>query len=124
MSMFRELRATLTDADFAAHPFACLWQLGRLALGLVHPNTVAPWPALSHREQRILAIAGREGSISQSVLRPYFQDVTPETVRLALVSLCERGLLIKWGENRGATYTIARNETRMQPGRNTQRGVR
>lgn len=104
-----EILATLTDADFAVHPFECLWQLTRLALGLVHPNTVAPWPSppeLSPREKRIMHMAQRHGGrISQGVLQPCF-DVTPEAIRLSLAHLAQLGLLVKQGDKRGTTYIL------------------
>jgi hypothetical protein len=108
MSILRELWATLTDADFHAHPLACLWQLVRLALGLVHDNTVAPWPSppeLSPREKRILSIAHRKPCISQNVLQPYF-DVTPEAIRLSLSHLVRCGLLERRGTKRSTTYIL------------------
>lgn len=110
-ALWGEIAAIVTDPDIYTHPWEVLTALFRVITGDVCDDTVCTWPtglSRSERQQRelqILAIArNTAGTVNQEMLREFLPFLSQETVRLSLADLCQRGLLIKIGDKRGARY--------------------
>ncbi|NJL94459.1 MAG: DeoR family transcriptional regulator [Anaerolineae bacterium] len=58
------------------------------------------------RQARALAYVRERGSITNREFRQLCDDVSPETLRLDLVDLVEKGMLIKIGSKKGTYYII------------------
>jgi ATP-dependent DNA helicase RecG len=58
------------------------------------------------RQARALAYVRERGSITNREYRQLCSDVSPETLRLDLVDLVEKGMLLKIGSKKGTYYII------------------
>jgi ATP-dependent DNA helicase RecG len=58
------------------------------------------------RQARALAYVRERGSITNREYRQLCEDVSPETLRLDLVDLVEKGMLLKIGSKKGTYYII------------------
>lgn len=100
-----ELRAALADEDGRQDPAGMTLAWARIVAGLVDPgrDTAALPGSLLDRDAVALAIARRRGRVTARALAEACA-VTPETARLALVRLAERGKLAAEGVNKGRYY--------------------
>jgi ATP-dependent DNA helicase RecG len=61
---------------------------------------------MNERQARALTFIRENGSITNREYRTLCPDVTPETLRLDLVDLVERGVLLKIGSKKGTHYIL------------------
>ncbi len=69
---------------------------------------VAPkWEkSMNERQARALTYIREHGSITNSDYRRLCPDVSPETLRLDLVDLVDRGVLLRIGAKKGTYYIL------------------
>ncbi|HOT02448.1 MAG TPA: DeoR family transcriptional regulator, partial [Acidobacteriota bacterium] len=60
----------------------------------------------NHRQARALQYIRDHGSITNREYRTLSPDVSPETIRLDLADLVDRGLLLKIGSKKGTYYIL------------------
>ncbi|MCB0057891.1 MAG: hypothetical protein KDE45_12735, partial [Caldilineaceae bacterium] len=66
-----------------------------------------PWENnMNERQLKALEYVQRNGSISNGDYRQLCQHVGPETLRLDLVDMVNRGVLLKIGDKRGTRYIL------------------
>jgi ATP-dependent DNA helicase RecG len=63
-------------------------------------------PNVNGRQARALTYVRERGSITNREYRQLCTDVSPETLRLDLVDLVEKGMLLKIGSKKGTYYVI------------------
>ena len=61
---------------------------------------------MNERQARALTYVREHGSITNREYRKLCADVSPETLRLDLVDLVEKGLLLKIGSKKGTHYIL------------------
>jgi len=61
---------------------------------------------MNERQAKVLTYVQQKGRIRNREYQELCPDVTPETLRLDLVDLVERGILLKIGEKRGTYYIM------------------
>ena len=61
---------------------------------------------MNERQVKALAYVRENGSITNSGYRQLCPQVSPETLRLDLVDLIEKGLLLKIGSKKGTHYIL------------------
>ena len=61
---------------------------------------------MNERQARALTYVRESGSITNREYRQLCPDVSPETLRLDLVDLVEKGLLLKIGSKKGTHYIL------------------
>ncbi len=92
--------------EFKATPFSFTVIL-RNRRERVTPLSRRDWGVpLNPRQIRALEYVEREGRITNREYRQLCPDVSPETLRLDLADLVEKGLLIKVGDKRGTYYIL------------------
>ncbi len=70
------------------------------------PSTPKWTRNMNERQTRALTYVRENGSITNREYRQICPDVTPETLRLDLVDLVEKGLLLKIGSKKGTHYIM------------------
>jgi len=91
--------------NFDAKPYSFTVQLYN-----ARNKTAQPAPEITRnvngRQARALAYVRERGSITNREYRQLSPDVSPETLRLDLVDLVEKGMLLKIGSKKGTYYII------------------
>ncbi len=65
------------------------------------------WPSgMNERQMKAMTFLEQEGRISNRDYRQLCPDVNPETLRLDLVDLVDKGLLLKIGDKKGTYYIL------------------
>jgi ATP-dependent DNA helicase RecG len=65
------------------------------------------WPSnMNERQMKAMAFLEQEGRITNRDYRQLCPDVNPETLRLDLVDLVDKGLLLKIGDKKGTYYIL------------------
>lgn len=78
---------------------------GQRAQIAILEEPVTPKKPLNARQRQALIQVRAQGHISNRDLQRIYPDVTPETLRLDLADLVQRGLLQRHGRCRGTVYT-------------------
>ncbi|RME71682.1 MAG: hypothetical protein D6784_14805 [Chloroflexi bacterium] len=69
--------------------------------------SIKKWPTnMNERQMKALAYLEKEGRITNREYRALCPDVNPETLRLDLVDLVDKGLLLKIGDKKGTYYIL------------------
>jgi len=90
--------------DFEAKPYSFTVRLHN-TLERVPPRR--QWPTnMNERQMKAMAYLEQEGRITNRDYRQLCPDVNPETLRLDLVDLVDKGLLLKIGDKKGTYYIL------------------
>ncbi|MEM7346721.1 MAG: ATP-binding protein [Chloroflexota bacterium] len=89
--------------NFEAKPYSFTVRL--------HNNLERPpvkrWPTnMNERQMRAMTLVDKKGRITNREYRELCPNVNPETLRLDLVDLIEKGLLLKIGDKKGTYYIL------------------
>ncbi len=89
--------------DFEAKPYSFTVRLHNN----LERKPVIRWPTnMNERQMRAMSFLEQQGRITNRDYRRLCPDVNPETVRLDLVDLVEKGLLLKIGDKKGTYYIL------------------
>ncbi len=93
-----------TAPDFEAKPYAFTVRLHNLR----ERRPVVPrWPTnMNERQMKAVTYMDQHGRITNRDYQQLCPDVNPETLRLDLVDLVDKGLLLKIGEKKGTYYIL------------------
>jgi ATP-dependent DNA helicase RecG len=70
-----------------------------------HTPVTTTWPAnMNERQMKAMSFVAQQGRISSRDYRQLCPDVSPETLRLDLADLVDKGLLLKIGDKKGTYY--------------------
>ncbi len=73
----------------------------------VQRTPVIHWPSnMNERQMRALTLLEQQGRITNRDYRQLCPDVNPETLRLDLVDLIDKGLILKIGDKKGTYYIL------------------
>jgi ATP-dependent DNA helicase RecG len=87
---------------FEAHPFTF-----KVTLRNVRERAVSKWAeGLNQRQVRALAYLEEHDSITNRQYHSLCPDVTPETLRLDLADMVEKGILLRIGHKKGTYYIL------------------
>lgn len=90
----------------APHSFSVILRKGR---EVGQPGYVPQWEdSMNERQMQALQFLQEHGRITNRDYHQLCPHVSPETLRLDLVDLVDRGLLLKIGEKRGTYYVLKR----------------
>lgn len=90
--------------DFEAKPYSFTV---RLHNNLERQPIMTRWPTnMNERQMRAMGLVEQQGRITNRDYRQLCPDVNPETLRLDLVDLVEKGLLLKIGDKKGTYYIL------------------
>ncbi|HEY1409913.1 MAG TPA: ATP-binding protein, partial [Promineifilum sp.] len=97
------LQAGHPPPDFRATPHSLT-----VVLSNKRDRTTSPrWTrSMNERQARAVNFVRESGSITNREYRQLCPDVSPETLRLDLVDLVERGVLLKIGSKKGTYYIL------------------
>ncbi|MBN1875977.1 MAG: putative DNA binding domain-containing protein [Anaerolineae bacterium] len=90
--------------DFKESPFAFTVTFRNIQER--EPITVPDGQTMSERQAQALAFIQKHGRITSRDYQQLCPDVSPETLRLDMVDLVERGILLKVGQKRGTYYIL------------------
>ena len=90
--------------DFEAKPYAFTVRLHNTVERLPARRT---WPTnMNERQMKAMGLVEQEGRITNRDYRQLCPEVNPETLRLDLVDLVDKGLLLKIGDKKGTYYIL------------------
>ena len=89
--------------DFEAKPYSFTVRLHNT---LERPPVVRWTTNMNERQMRAMSYVERQGRITNREYRTLCPEVNPETLRLDLVDLVEKGLLLKIGDKKGTHYIL------------------
>ena len=93
-----------TAPDFEAKPYSFTVRLHNTR---ERPPAAHRWPTnMNERQMRAMAYLEGHGRITNRNYRELCPDVNPETIRLDLVDLVDKGLLLKIGDKKGTYYIL------------------
>ncbi|MDX1524554.1 MAG: ATP-binding protein, partial [Anaerolineae bacterium] len=89
--------------DFEAKPYSFTVRLHNV----LERRPEVHWSTnMNERQMRVMALVERQGRVTNREYRQICPDVNPETLRLDLADLVEKGLLLKIGEKKGTYYIL------------------
>lgn len=90
--------------DFEAKPYSFTVRLHNIRERRPEPLR---WPTnMNERQMRAMSFVEERGRITNRDYRQVCPDVNPETLRLDLVDLVDKGLLLKIGDKKGTYYIL------------------
>lgn len=90
--------------DFEAKPYSFTVRLHNTR---ERPPAAKRWPTnMNERQMRAMTYVEEQGRITNREYRRLCPDVNPETIRLDLVDLVDKGLLLKIGDKKGTYYIL------------------
>ena len=90
--------------DFEAKPYSFTV---RLPNAIERIPSIKHWPSnMNERQMKAMSYVEQEGRITNRDYRQLCPDVNPETIRLDLVDLVDKGLLLKIGDKKGTYYIL------------------
>lgn len=93
-----------TAPDFEAKPYSFTVRLHNIR---ERPPAAHRWPTnMNERQMKAMTFLEERGRITNRDYRQLCPDVNPETVRLDLVDLVDKGLLLKIGDKKGTYYIL------------------
>jgi ATP-dependent DNA helicase RecG len=93
-----------TPPDFEAKPYSFTVRLYNTVERI---PSLKKWPTnMNERQMKAMAFLEQEGRITNRDYRTLCPDVNPETLRLDLVDLVDKGLLLKIGDKKGTYYIL------------------
>jgi ATP-dependent DNA helicase RecG len=93
-----------TRPDFEAKPYSFTVRLHKTRERL---PAVKRWPTnMNERQMRAMGYIEENGRITNRAYRQLCPEVNPETLRLDLVDLIDKGLLLKIGDKKGTYYIL------------------
>lgn len=89
--------------DFEAKPYAFTVRLHNT----LERTPVKHWPTnMNERQMRAMGYLDKQGRITNREYQQLCPEVNPETLRLDLTDLVEKGLILKIGEKKGTYYIL------------------
>jgi len=93
-----------TAPDFEAKPYSFTVRLHNTR---ERAPAIQRWPTnMNERQMRAMSYLEANGRITNREYRQLCPDVNPETIRLDLVDLVDKGLLLKIGDKKGTYYIL------------------
>jgi len=93
-----------TAPDFEAKPYSFTV---RLHSSRERAPALQHWPTnMNERQIKAMGFVEQNGRITNREYRQLCSDVNPETIRLDLVDLVDKGLLLKIGDKKGTYYIL------------------
>jgi DNA-binding transcriptional ArsR family regulator len=84
-------------------------QATRAASGKRHIKDITPAPsgAIKDRREAVMSLIRNKGSVSIKDISTMIRGVSEKTIQRELITLIESGMVIKQGERRWSTYSLA-----------------